>query len=41
MYEWLNRTTLELVGQSGLGYSLDSLKEGHANPYSIAVTNLL
>ncbi|OJA13946.1 hypothetical protein AZE42_01348 [Rhizopogon vesiculosus] len=41
VYEWLNRTTLELVGQSGLGCSLDSLKEGHANPYSIAVKNLL
>lgn len=41
MFEWLNRTTFEMVGQSGLGYSLDSLKEGDANPFSIAVKNLL
>ncbi|KAG2130367.1 cytochrome P450 [Suillus clintonianus] len=41
MLEWLNRTALELVGQSGLGYSFDCLKEGDVNPYSIAVKNLL
>ncbi|KAG2344709.1 cytochrome P450 [Suillus weaverae] len=41
MLEWLNRTALELVGQSGLGCSFDCLKEGHANPYSTAVKNLL
>ncbi|KAG1842383.1 cytochrome P450 [Suillus subalutaceus] len=40
MLEWLNRTALELVGQSGLGYSFDCLKEGYANPYSAAVKNL-
>ncbi|KAG2151003.1 cytochrome P450 [Suillus bovinus] len=41
MLEWLNRTALELVGQSGLGYSFDCLKEGYANPYSAAVKNLV
>ena len=41
MFEWLNRTTLEMVAQSGLGRSLDSLKDGQANPYSIAIKNVL
>ncbi|KAG1740657.1 cytochrome P450 [Suillus lakei] len=41
MLEWLSRTALELVGQSGLGYSFDCLKEGYTNPYSAAVENLL
>ncbi|KAG0706187.1 cytochrome P450 [Suillus ampliporus] len=41
MLEWLNRTALELVGQSGLGYSFDCLKEGYTIPYSIAVKNLM
>lgn len=40
MLEWLNRTALELMGQGGLGYSFDCLKEGYANPYSVAVKNL-
>lgn len=41
MLEWLDRTALELVGQCGLGYSFDCMKEGYANPYSAAVKNLL
>ncbi|KAH7905033.1 cytochrome P450 [Hygrophoropsis aurantiaca] len=41
MLEWLTRTALELVGQSGLGYSFDSLAEGSANPYSAAVKMLI
>ncbi|KAH7928032.1 cytochrome P450 [Leucogyrophana mollusca] len=41
MLEWFTRTALELVGQSGLGYSFDSLKEGVVNPYSVAVKNLI
>ncbi|KAG1738503.1 hypothetical protein EDB19DRAFT_894368 [Suillus lakei] len=41
MLEWLNCTALELVGQSGLGYSFDYLKEGYVNPYSIAIKNLV
>ncbi|KIJ60898.1 hypothetical protein HYDPIDRAFT_138406 [Hydnomerulius pinastri MD-312] len=41
MLEWFTRTALELVGQSGLGYSFDSLKEGFVNPYSNAVKNLM
>jgi cytochrome P450 len=28
------------MGQSGLGYSFDCLKEGYANPYSVSVKNL-
>jgi hypothetical protein len=40
MLEWLTRTALELIGQSGLGYSFDNLKEGGEHPYSRAVKNL-
>ncbi|KAF9236434.1 cytochrome P450 [Melanogaster broomeanus] len=39
MLEWLTRTALELIGQSGLGYSFDDLK-GRENPYSKAVKRL-
>ncbi|KAF9236431.1 cytochrome P450 [Melanogaster broomeanus] len=39
MLEWLSRTALELIGQSGLGYSFDDLK-GRENPYSKAVKRL-
>ncbi|KAH7928041.1 cytochrome P450 [Leucogyrophana mollusca] len=41
MLEWFSRTALELVGQSGLGYSFDGLKEDSENQYSRAVKNLL
>ncbi|KAF9230507.1 cytochrome P450 [Melanogaster broomeanus] len=41
MLEWFTRTALELVGQSGLGHSFDSLKGAAANPYSKALKNLL
>ncbi|KAF9011994.1 cytochrome P450 [Cyathus striatus] len=35
---WMTRTALELVGQSGLGYSFDPLTEhGTPHPYSVAV----
>ncbi|KAF9224530.1 cytochrome P450 [Gyrodon lividus] len=38
--EWLTRTALELVGQSGFGCSFDNLKEGGENPYAKAIKNL-
>ncbi|KAF9238219.1 cytochrome P450 [Melanogaster broomeanus] len=41
MLEWFTRTTLELVGQSGLGHSFDSLKGATINPYSKALKNLV
>ncbi|KAF9230506.1 cytochrome P450 [Melanogaster broomeanus] len=41
MLEWFTRTALELIGQSGLGHSFDSLKGATANPYSKALKNLL
>ncbi|EGO03012.1 hypothetical protein SERLA73DRAFT_176502 [Serpula lacrymans var. lacrymans S7.3] len=41
MLDWFTRTALELVGQSGLGYSFDELREGYTNPYSHAVKNML
>ncbi|KAK7040122.1 hypothetical protein VNI00_009927 [Paramarasmius palmivorus] len=34
MLSWMARTALELIGQSGLGYSFDELQdEEHAHPY--------
>jgi len=39
---WMSRTALELIGQSGLGHSFDSLEEGaEEHPYSRSVKNLL
>ncbi|KAF9238635.1 cytochrome P450 [Melanogaster broomeanus] len=35
MLEWFTRTALELIGQSGLGHSFDSLKGATANPYTL------
>ncbi|KAF9230508.1 cytochrome P450 [Melanogaster broomeanus] len=37
MLEWFTRTALELIGQSGLGHSFDSLKGATVNPYSKAL----
>lgn len=39
---WMNRTALELVGQSGLGYSFDSLEEDRAtHRYSTSAKQLV
>lgn len=39
---WMTRTALELIGQSGLGYSFDPLTEtGEQHPYSISVKLLM
>jgi len=42
MFRWVTRTALELIGQSGLGYSFDPLTENHdtANPYAQAIKKL-
>ncbi|KII90147.1 hypothetical protein PLICRDRAFT_108574 [Plicaturopsis crispa FD-325 SS-3] len=37
MLEWMSRTALELIGQSGLGVSFDSLEGESDNPYANAV----
>ncbi|KAF5360341.1 hypothetical protein D9756_005086 [Leucocoprinus leucothites] len=41
MLHWMSRTALELIGQSGMGYSFDSLKEdaqsADLHPYSRSV----
>ncbi|KAF5316337.1 hypothetical protein D9619_006495 [Psilocybe cf. subviscida] len=38
---WMTRTTLELIGQTGLGFSFDSLAEDEAtHPYAKALTGL-
>ncbi|KAF5323100.1 hypothetical protein D9611_009211 [Ephemerocybe angulata] len=39
---WMTRTALELVGQSGLGYSFDPLTEdGKEHPFSISLKQLI
>jgi len=39
---WMARTALELIGQSGLGYSFDSLAEDATpHPYSDSVKKLV
>ncbi|KAF8659050.1 hypothetical protein AX16_001922 [Volvariella volvacea WC 439] len=40
--DWLSRTALELIGQSGLGYSFDPLVEGQSpHPYGASIKNLI
>ncbi|KAF9466558.1 cytochrome P450 [Collybia nuda] len=42
MLRWMTRTALELIGQSGLGYSFDSLTdESDSHPYSNSVKQLV
>ncbi|KAF6751312.1 cytochrome P450 [Ephemerocybe angulata] len=42
MLEWMTRTALELIGQSGFGYSFDSLEPGsHRHPFAISLKNLV
>ncbi|KAF8071756.1 cytochrome P450 [Lyophyllum atratum] len=39
---WMTRTALELIGQSGLGHSFDTLKDSSdVHPYSISVKKLI
>lgn len=39
---WITRTALELIAQSGLGYSLDSLADNaDHHPYSNAAKNVM
>ncbi|KAI8986789.1 cytochrome P450 [Trametes punicea] len=39
---WLGRTSLELIGTAGIGYSFDPLVEGtKANPFATAVKNYI
>ena len=38
---WTGRTALELIAQSGLGYSIDSLsRDTDIHPYSTAVKDV-
>ncbi|KAF8072005.1 cytochrome P450 [Lyophyllum atratum] len=40
--QWMTRAALEMIGQSGLGYSFDPLDEGEAeHPYSKSVKDLM
>ncbi|KAJ2929646.1 hypothetical protein H1R20_g7436, partial [Candolleomyces eurysporus] len=42
MLSWMGRTALELIGQSGYGYSFDSLEEGAPeHPFATGIKNLL
>ena len=38
---WISRAALELVGQAGLGYSLDSLKDDKTSEYGEALKSLM
>lgn len=41
MLEWMTRTALELVGQSGYGYSFDTLEpDATPHPFAMALKNL-
>ncbi|KAJ7170583.1 cytochrome P450 [Mycena crocata] len=40
MLLWMSRTALELVGQAGLGYSFDTLKDDEIAPYVRSIKNL-
>ena len=37
MLSWMGRTTLEVLGQAGLGYSFDPLTQDTSSAYSDAV----
>ncbi|KAL0958366.1 hypothetical protein HGRIS_000507 [Hohenbuehelia grisea] len=42
MLSWISRTAVELIGQSGLGHSFDSLTEDHPeHPYPKVLKNLI
>jgi len=42
LLSWMSRTALELVGQAGLGYSFDTLKDdAAAHPYTGVIKQLL
>ncbi len=39
---WMTRTALELIGQSGMGYSFDTLEDDNDNhPYSRSVKRFM
>ena len=41
MLSWISRAALELIGQAGLGRSLDSLDGDKASPYGEAMKSLV
>ena len=41
MLSWMGRTTLEVLGQAGLGYSFDPLTEDRPDEFANAVKDLL
>ena len=42
MLHWITRVSLELIVQSGLGYSIDSLStDSDHHPYSIAAKQVM
>ena len=38
---WMARTTLEMLGQAGLGYSFDNFVEDSADPYGESIKMFL
>ena len=41
MLSWMGRTTLEVIGQAGLGYSCDPLTEDRPDEFATAVKDFL
>ena len=41
MLSWMGRTTLEVIGQAGLGYSFDPLTEDRPDEFATAVKDFL
>ncbi|KAK7691817.1 hypothetical protein QCA50_005220 [Cerrena zonata] len=41
LLDWFGRTALELIGQGGLGYSMDTLEEPISNPFGNALKRIL
>ena len=41
MLGWMSRTALELVGQAGLGISLDTLEDEGSGPYGEALKSFM
>ena len=41
MLSWMGRTTLEVIGQAGLGYSFDPLTEDRPDDFATAVKDFL
>lgn len=39
--DWMTRTSLELIGEAGMGYSFHTIPKGSVNMFADAVKNLV